>query len=330
MIRRSAAITVALVIAGHSLQGQDPALPASALSVRRPDGSWREFWNSRAAPVRWSAEPFQSWLRWRGGAPGVKWAEVSLRGTAEAWRTRLVVARLDPSQLRFALDTAFNPRREAAWTLAHASHDAVFAVNAGQFEATIPWGWVVLNGKSWLPAQHGPLAPALLQDSSGALHWVRGDSVPSVASRAPPRWAFQSYPALLDDGAVLEPLRSSGHGVDVAHRDARAAICLTRDGHLLVALTRFDAAGPGLGFIPFGLTVPEMAGVLGALGCRDAMLLDGGISARLRVRDVDGSLHDWEGLRAVPLALLAFPRLDRVSLGDDRPWRRRLPQYLAR
>jgi hypothetical protein len=51
-----------------------------------------------------------------------------------------------------------------------------------------------------------------------------------------------------------------------------------------------------------------MAGVLGALGCRDAMLLDGGISARLRVRDGRGVAHDWEGMRAVPLGLVALPR----------------------
>jgi hypothetical protein len=38
------------------------------------------------------------------------------------------------------------------------------------------------------------------------------------------------------------------------------------------------------------------------------MLLDGGISARLRVRDVAGVAHDWEGLRSVPLGLVALPR----------------------
>jgi hypothetical protein len=96
--------------------------------------------------------------------------------------------------------------------------------------------------------------------------------------------------------------------VDVSHRDARAGICLARDRRLMVAVTRFDAAGSLLGFVPFGLTAPEMAGVLGALGCRDAMLLDGGISAKLRIRDASGVARDWDGLRPVPLALLALPR----------------------
>ena len=40
--------------------------------------------------------------------------------------------------------------------------------------------------------------------------------------------------------------------------------------------------------MPFGLTSPEMAAVMGALGCRQALLLDGGISGQLRLRDGDG------------------------------------------
>lgn len=259
------------------------------------------------APVAWNDAPFASLIAWRAGARGVTWGELQLKGAAEAWRTRLVVARIDPTRVTLRLDTAFSAQREAAWTLARAPRAAVFAVNAGQFAATMPWGWVALAGRRWLPSQTGPLSAALMQDSAGALRWIRGDDVPHVAGEHGVRWAFQSYPAVLQADSVPVPLRSAGHGVDVAHRDARAGICLTRDDQLLVALTRFDAVGNALDFLPFGLTVPEMAAVMGALGCRDAMLLDGGISARLRVRDASGVAHDWEGLRAVPLALLALP-----------------------
>jgi uncharacterized protein YigE (DUF2233 family) len=210
--------------------------------------------------------------------------------------------------VRLSLDTAFTPRREAAWTLNGVPKQAVLAINAGQFQATMPWGWVVLDGRRWLPPQFGPLSAALVQDSSGSLRWIRGADVARVATQQGTRWAFQSYPAVLAADSVLAPLRVSGAGVDVAHRDARAGVCLTRDGRLLVAITRFDGAGTALHFVPFGLTAPEMAAVLGSLGCRDAMLLDGGISARLRVRDAKGDAHDWEGLRSVPLGLIALPR----------------------
>jgi exopolysaccharide biosynthesis protein len=118
-------------------------------------------------------------------------------------------------------------------------------------------------------------------------------------------WAFQSYPVLLEHGAVVEALRSPGNGVDVEHRDARAAVGLLSDGRVLVVLTRFDALGTALGAIPFGLTTPEMAAVMGALGARDAVMLDGGISAQMLVRTATGQTHRWPGLRAVPLALVA-------------------------
>jgi uncharacterized protein YigE (DUF2233 family) len=192
--------------------------------------------------------------------------------------------------------------------LAKAPKNAVLAVNAGQFEATMPWGWVVLGGRRWLPSQHGPLSAALLQDSAGVLRWMTGDSVSRVASSTTRvQWAFQSYPAVMARDSVLPQLRHDGSGLSTTHRDARAGICLGRDGRLVVALTRFDGFGRALHFVPLGLTVPEMAGVLATLGCRDAMLLDGGISARLQIRDAGGVDHHWEGLRAVPLALVATP-----------------------
>ncbi|HUX34114.1 MAG TPA: phosphodiester glycosidase family protein [Gemmatimonadaceae bacterium] len=224
-----------------------------------------------------------------------------------AWRTRVIVARLDPSRLRFRLDTAFARPLRADWSLARVPGAAAAAFNAGQFLEAMPWGWVVLDGHEFLPPGSGPLATTIAIDSTGAVHWISADSL----TRARPSriaWAFQSYPALLDDGTVPVPLRAADRGVDVAHRDARLALGRLRDGRLLVVLTRFDALGETLGFVPFGLTVPEMAALMGALGCRDAVLLDGGISAQLFVRDAAGIAHAWRGVRKVPLALVAISR----------------------
>ena len=95
------------------------------------------------------------------------------------------------------------------------------------------------------------------------------------------------------------------HGVPVYVHSADAARARTGEK----PKTSFGPMriGPTLGFLPFGPTVPEMAAVMGSLGCRDAMLLDGGISARLLVRDAEGRAHAWEGFRPVPLALVATP-----------------------
>jgi len=53
---------------------------------------------------------------------------------------------------------------------------------------------------------------------------------------------------------------------------------------------------------------------MGALGASDAVMLDGGISAQLLLRDpARAKTLRWPGLRKVPLALIARPRLENAS-----------------
>jgi hypothetical protein len=73
-------------------------------------------------------------------------------------------------------------------------------------------------------------------------------------------------------------------------------------------MTRFEGLGGALDNLPFGLTTPEMAALMGALGCRQAVLLDGGISSQLMVQDREGERQVWRGMRYVPLGLVAVPR----------------------
>jgi hypothetical protein len=51
-----------------------------------------------------------------------------------------------------------------------------------------------------------------------------------------------------------------------------------------------------------------MAALMGALGCYRAVMLDGGLSSQLLLRDAAGLMELWPGLRRVPLALEAVPR----------------------
>jgi len=77
---------------------------------------------------------------------------------------------------------------------------------------------------------------------------------------------------------------------------------------ILIAVTRFNALGDAAAKIPFGLTVPEMAALVGALGCRRAVSLDGGISGQLAVREAGGAMQKWTAWRLVPLGLLVLPQ----------------------
>lgn len=275
------------------------------------DSTWQTWWDSKLAPMRWSdtTAALARVIRWEPAADGIEWGELRLSGRGEAWRVRAIAVRLDPSRVTFSLDTAFTTgRQRAAWTIHTADSTVLFAINAGQFPHTMPWGWVVMEGREFLAPGVGPLSTAFAVDSSGRVRWVQGPALQSAATRSGIVTAFQSYPTLLaGNGVVPEALRMGGLGVDVGHRDARLAIGEDRHGAILVVLTRFDALDGSLDYIPFGLTTPEMAAVMGALGARDAVLLDGGISAQMLLRTSTGT-QLWPGLRRVPLGLVVRAR----------------------
>jgi hypothetical protein len=283
---------------------------SDALAVKGSDG-WEEWWRADRAPVRWGAPlpAVAGAVAWRPLADGVEWGELTLSGSGEAWRVRVVLARIDPRRVRLTTqEAAWTGGRPGRWSIDSAPSEAIVALNAGQFTARGPWGWVVRDGEELRPPGSGPLAPALVVDSGGAARLVPADSLAAVRAGGAVREAFQSYPALLTgQGEIPAALREPGTGVDLEHRDARLALGVARDGRLLVALTRFEGLGGVLSNLPFGLTTPEMAALMGALGCRQAMLLDGGISSQLRLRHADGTLHRWTGIRRVPLALVALP-----------------------
>jgi hypothetical protein len=283
-----------------------PVHSAGALAVR--DGAhWVTWWRRDAAPARWVDDaPLAGRVVWRAGQGGVDWAELQLRGTSEAWRTRLVLARVDPRRVDLSLVPAFAGNGD--WTVADAAGDAALALDAGQFRRSLPWGWVVSGGREILAPQYAPLAGAVVVSAAGGVRIVPPDSVAAERKRGTAREAFQSYPMLLQDGSVPAPLRNGGRGVDLEHRDARLALGTLPDGRVVIALTRFDALGETLGRVPLGLTTPEMAAVMGALGCRQALLLDGGISGQLLVREAAGTSRLWPGTRRVPLGLVGRVR----------------------
>lgn len=245
-------------------------------------------------------------LAWHDGVDGVEWAELRLRGEGEGWRTRVVVARVDPRRVELSLAPAFAGDR--GWRADEADTGVALAVNAGQFRADLPWGWVVSDGQELLGPQYAPLAGAVVVERSGAVRIVPPGQVAAERSLGRVREAFQSYPMLLENGEPPAALLRPGLGVKVSHRDARLALGTLPDGRVVVALTRFDALGPVLGGIPFGLTSAEMAGVMRALGSAHAILLDGGISGQLMVRDAAGAARTWVGVRSVPLGLVGRTR----------------------
>lgn len=314
-------LAAALLASGHRAL----AAQASALAVRTDSGA-QEFWRSSSAVHTWKAAhpTVAAALAWRPTrSAGIEWAELSLQGTGEARFTRVVIVRVDPARARFELVQRTTPAARPGWSIDDAPADATLALNAGQFTGALPWGWLVRDGAEHLAPGRGPLSSAFIVRTDGRIEWIDGDSLVERrrASRRDIAIAFQSYPTLLSgDGAVPSLLHTDSAATGTAraslpresdinrtHRDARLALGVDRDGRVLIALTRFDGLGGLLDRVPFGLTTPEMAALMGALGARQAMLLDGGISAQMLIRS-KGEEQRLSGTRRVPLALVIRDR----------------------
>ena len=307
----TAAAASGVVFVGAGRAGEGSALPPSSLAFVR-DSLTVEWWRSDDAPAAWAA-PLTSVtgaVRWHDEGAAVSWGELSLEGTGEAKHTGVILARIDPRRVTLRLDAAATSALApigAQWSISTAPGGAVLALNAGQFNVGGAWGWMVRGGREYQTARSAPLAPAIVVDVDGGVRIVQPGAIDSAARSGRVAEAFQSYPMLLAGGRVPGPLRRADGGIDVAHRDARRALGVLGDGRVLIALTRFEGLGGALELLPLGLTTPEMAAVMGALGCRDAVLLDGGVSGQLAVRDGGGVVHRWPGLRRVPLGLVALP-----------------------
>jgi len=307
----AAALVLGAVVAAGAAGSAALAGPSDpTLAVRDAQGRLDVWWRAAAAPAHWAAADARlaAMVAWKPAADGVEWAELPIAGGGEARAIRLILVRIDPALAPLAVVWGVDAASgRPAWTIDRAPPGAAVAVNAGMFVGSVPWGWLVLDGREVLPPGTGPLSSALVIRRDGRVAWVDGDDLAAWRGRPDVAFAFQSYPSLLvGDGDVPAPLRT-GAVINRRHRDARLTLGLDAAGRLLVVLTRLDVAVPGADRLPFGLTVPEMAAVMGGLGARRAMLLDGGISAQLLVRDAANETRRWPGLRPVPLALLAGP-----------------------
>jgi exopolysaccharide biosynthesis protein len=250
-------------------------------------------------------------------APGIRWnpAGDSLAsveydvaaGGSQVWPTRIVAVRADPARMRFRLRARLDGV-DPAWSVDRAPARAVLALNAGQFNGITPWGWVVMDGREVRPPGTGPLSVAIAWDREGRVHWFAPGEIERERARGRMVEAFQSFPVLIDEtGRVPRAIREPGHGVNVGHNDTRLAVGELADGHLVVAITRFNGLGPISPSVPLGLTLTEMADVMRGLGCVRAVSLDGGVSAQLLL-NANGTREVWRGWRKVPLGLVAEPR----------------------
>lgn len=250
-------------------------------------------------------------LSWHDGL--VPWAQWPVRLGVKSVPVHLIVARVDPARVSLSLELLRRGDAIGPWTIQEAPANAVLAVNAGQFTDGGPWGWVVHRGREWQTPGRGALGAALVVDSAGMVRIVPADSIgrwrDDAARRSTIVEAVQSYPQIVQRGR-LPAVLCRRDAVDREHRDIRLAVGVRANGEVIIALTRYapPAMIPSAAErLPIGPTTFEMAELMVRLGSVDALLLDGGLSAQLRV-GTGAMAREWPGLRAVPLAIVGTPR----------------------
>lgn len=248
-------------------------------------------------------------LAWKEGS--VAWARWPVLLGAALVPVDLIVVRLDPSRVALSLEVAREGTRVRPWTIDDTPADAVVAFNAGQFTDEGPWGWIVHRGRERQPPGSGALAAAIVVDSLARVRIVSADSIAAVRARGVTE-AVQSYPALLGNGVPPRAL-CTPDAIDRAHRDIRFVMGTRASGEVLLVLSRYRAptARRAAERLPIGPTTLEMVEIMRRLGATDAVMLDGGLSAQLRVNVPDGGSgieSRWAGLRGVPLAFVGRAR----------------------
>ena len=241
-------------------------------------------------------------LRWQGDA-ALQWTTWPLALGARKVAVRVIAVDVDPTRIALSLELVRSGSVLMPWSLDEAPSDALLAMNAGQFTDEGPWGWVVHRGREWQAPGSGPLSGVFVVDSIGRVRIAAAGAIDSVRAGGGVREALQSFPLLLERGRAPRLLCDPSTSLDRDHRDIRLALGVRAHGRLLIALSGYDGIGRFAERLPIGPTTMEMAEVMRRLGAVDALMLDGGLSAQLLLRQ-GAALHRWEGLRHVPLALV--------------------------
>lgn len=246
---------------GHWLAG------GGALSWRDPEGEWKEIDTADATRRQWGpADAFLA-VDWSEPAPGLQLADLYLRRAPNPTRVDVVLARIDPVRWRFRVASR---RKWARTTVASfaAADELTVAVNGPYFSDEGPLGLVLQDGEV-----------NNRQVAHRAGHFlVRGDR-PHIVNQRRADYSgadqgFQGFPSIMSGGRTYAYMRVGGRGFDVWQVERRTAACIDRERRLILLVT--DS-------VLSGLSLDELATVLGGLGCVDAMGFDGGSSSGMAV-----------------------------------------------
>ena len=229
---------------------------------------------------------------WAQVLPGLDVAELSFLHPPDPRDVDVVLVRIDPRRWQFRVYGRDDWSRDNVGVLAREA-GMVFAVNGPYFAEDGPLGLVVSNSVS-RNRQGSRRAAHFLVDKPGTIPRIVNERRADVGGV---HEGFQGFPAIMTARKTYSYMRTGGRGFDVEVFDRRTAACTTASGNVL-----FLATDAWTG----GLALSELATVLGALGCVDAMAFDGGASTGMWL-SAGHVEREVRGLDAVPVIVGVVP-----------------------
>jgi hypothetical protein len=228
---------------------------------------------------------------WVARAAGLVSKDLAVRRAPNPQVVGLLAVRVDMSAWRPRVWGRADWSRDSVEDLARQAGLAV-AFNAAYFTDDGPLGVVISDGVRRSPqARHR--AAHFLVGADGRARIVNRKRAPLGDAVQ----AFQGFPALLSGGRVYAYLRTGGRGFDAWTVDRRTAACIDRGGRLVFLVTDTHTNG---------LTLDELATVMGGLGCVDAMAFDGGSSTGFHIA-LPGWSRGLSNLEPVPVIVGLAP-----------------------
>lgn len=259
-----------------------------ALGYMTADG-WTPFTPEETERQVWTSEHsfLLRWTRFDSVSAGVRLGHLTLQ---HEHSTPFVVSFVEASPKRASLHVLVNDDSANGTSFVHemaAARAALAAINGGFFDGDGALG-LILSRDKLVQRPNGGAGYLLVRDGSPLILNEKHASLAGASE------GIQCGPVLLIEGRMPDNLRRAGSAASVARRSAAA---LTREGNILLLSTDVELGG---------LTLKQLATVLGGLGARDALALDGGASAQLYVRGAGVVAQGWDKV-PVGIGLFAKP-----------------------
>jgi uncharacterized protein YigE (DUF2233 family) len=257
------------------------------LSWRNPAGEWEEIKAGAQRRLQWGQEDDFLQPSWSQLEPGLETASLVLSRGPSPQQISLVLTKISLVSWELGVGYRADWSRGSVRELAE-EKGFVAAINANFFSEIKPVGLLIDAGKQKNPDSRKWAAHFLVSKAGQAQ--ILNQKRPSLTGIA---LGVQGFPAIMSNYKTFSYMRIGGRDFDVRAVERRSALCILRSGELLWLVT--DSITNGVSF-------SELATLLGGLGCKDAMGLDGGTSTGFFIKTTSYE-REVANLKAVPVVL---------------------------